>query len=58
MYAAAIDAMCHYRKWPASFDHFVGASEQRRRHVEAKRLGGRPVDHQFGKVEIRSPLVT
>jgi hypothetical protein len=58
MYAAAIDAMCHYRKWPASFDHLIGKLLQLRRHLQPKRLGGRPVDHQFGKVEIRPPLVT
>jgi hypothetical protein len=28
-----------------SFDHLVGAGEQRRRHFEAKRLRGFQIDH-------------
>ena len=30
-----------------SFDHLVGAGEQRRRHLKAERLGGFQVDHEL-----------
>ena len=33
-------AMCQTRKSPYSFDHIVGAGEQRLRYGQAKRLGG------------------
>jgi hypothetical protein len=35
------------RKWLASFDHFIGLSEEHRPHVEAERLGGLEVDRQL-----------
>src|SRR4051794_1961687 len=31
----------------ALFDHLVGSNHQRRRNIEAKRLGGPQVDHQL-----------
>src|SRR5262245_20445119 len=35
------------RTSPTSFDHLVGAGQQRWRHGKAKRLGRLEVDHQF-----------
>src|SRR5215203_928507 len=32
---------------PTSFDHLVGAAEQRRRHGKPERAGGFEIDHQF-----------
>ena len=29
---------CHERKWPTSFDHLVGAGEQRGRHRQPQRF--------------------
>jgi hypothetical protein len=34
------------------FDHLVGAGENRRRHVEAERLGRLQVDHHITDFEI------
>src|SRR5262249_39626391 len=36
----------------ASFDHLVGAGEQRRRHGEAERIGGREINKEieFGRL--------
>src|SRR5262249_61809970 len=36
-----------YRMASNSFDHLVGADEQRRRHVEAERLRGLEIDHKL-----------
>jgi hypothetical protein len=41
----------------ALFDHLVSAGEQRRRHTEAKRLGGLEVDHQLELDRLRDRQV-
>jgi hypothetical protein len=35
-----MSALCHQRKWPTSFDHLVGAAEQRRGGIDAERFSG------------------
>ena len=37
--AIVMSALCQKRTLPYSFDHLIGAGEQRRRHGEAERLG-------------------
>src|SRR5882724_12605240 len=38
---------CHKLKWPPLFDHRIGARHHVRRHLDAERLRGLEVDHQF-----------
>ena|SRR6266436_4383146 len=50
---AITDAMCQQKTFADSFDHLVGAYEERWRDSEAKRFGGSHVD---GEVEMRGAL--
>jgi hypothetical protein len=46
--------MCHGPALKQLIDHFVGAGEQRRRCIEAERLGSFEIDHKlaaFGWIE-------
>jgi hypothetical protein len=63
--AAAIKAMilkiivhcqCHVTR-ATSLDHLVGASEQRRGHVEAKHIRSLEIDHQFELGRLQHPAL-
>jgi hypothetical protein len=63
------DAMCQKQTFRHSFDHLVGAGQQRRQHGQPERLRGLEVDHQFvlgrrlhwmkfGPYEVNPPAAT
>src|SRR5262245_23727345 len=44
---SSVRVICNSGRSPASLDYLVGAGEQRGRHFEAERLGGREINHEI-----------
>src|SRR5262249_6783702 len=54
----AMSALGHKRTYGHSFDHLVGASEQRLRHGEAERFGGLEIDRKLELGRLRDRQVS